>query len=48
MSEKNGNGSNASDGGGLWARPRPGWRESGAPGEAEEVPVTESIREQIF
>ena len=38
MSEENGNGGNASDGAGLWARARPGWRESGAPGASEEVP----------
>ncbi len=38
MSEENGNGGNASDGAGLWARARPGWRASGAPGASEEVP----------
>ncbi len=38
MSEENGNGGNATDGAGLWARARPGWRASGAPGASGEAP----------
>ena len=39
MSEEYGNGGNARDGAGLWARARPGWRATIAPGSAEEVPT---------
>ncbi len=38
MSEEHGNGGNARDGAGLWARARPGWRATIAPGSAEEAP----------
>ncbi len=38
MSEGYGNGGNARDGAGLWARARPGWRATIAPGSAEEAP----------
>ncbi len=38
MSEEYGNGGNARDGAGLWARARPGWRATIAPGSAEEAP----------
>ncbi len=37
MSEEYGNGGNARDGAGLWARARPGWRATIAPGSAEEA-----------
>ena len=39
MSEEYGNGGNARDGAGLWARVRPGWRATIVPGSAEEVPT---------
>ena len=39
MSEEYGNGGNARDGAGLWARARPGWRATIVPGSAEEVPT---------
>ncbi len=38
MSEEYGNGGNARDGAGLWARARPGWRATIAPVSAEEAP----------
>ena len=38
MSDEYGNGGNARDGAGLWARARPGWRATIAPGSAEEAP----------
>ncbi len=38
MSEEYGNGGNARDGAGLWARARPGWRATITPGSAEEAP----------
>ena len=38
MSEEYGTGGNARDGAGLWARARPGWRATIAPGSAEAAP----------